>query len=171
MDVLTHGLWGAALAYPKYKHQRKHLWIAFAFGVLPDLLAFVPATVYLFFHRTGFNPETYNTAGGVFAYARNAYEYTHSLVLFAVVFAAVIILRRGKIYWPMLAWPLHILMDIPTHPDFYSTPFLFPLSQYRFTGGLSWGNPFVFFPNWILLFITYGFILWDKRKKRNKANS
>lgn len=166
MDVLSHGLWGYALAYPKHKRNKKQLLAAFAFGVLPDLLAFVPATVYLFFNRVSFDPETYNTAGGVFAYARDAYQYTHSLVIFAFVFLIILALRKGKIYWPMLAWPLHILMDIPTHPDFYQTPLLFPLSHYRFPYGISWATPWVFITNWAVLGMIYTFIFikWRKTK-------
>lgn len=58
----------------------------------------------------------------------------------------------------MLAWPLHILIDIPTHTaEFFPTPFLWPVSNFH-VDGISWGNPFIFYPDLILLVLSY--LIW-----------
>jgi len=68
----------------------------------------------------------------------------------------------------MWAWGLHILMDIPTHStDFFPTPFLWPFSGYR-VDGISWGHPYIFFPNVVVLIVLY--ILFFLKKKKRKSN-
>ncbi len=69
------------------------------------------------------------------------------------------------IYWPMWGWLLHILIDIPTHKNFYETPFLFPLSGYRFSHGISWGHPTFMIINYGALAAVYLFWFLVLRKK------
>jgi hypothetical protein len=53
-----------------------------------------------------------------------------------------------------LGWALHILIDIPSHAaTFYPTPFLFPISNYRFTHGISWSNKWFMIINYSLLLL------------------
>ncbi len=164
MDVFNHGLW-SFVAFHKRSTLDKVA--AVAFGTLPDLVVFMPAVVYLFLNRIAFDPQLYNEkASWVFQYAYNAYNYTHSLVIFAVIFLLVYAIRR-KMYLPMLAWGLHILMDIPTHPDFYQTPFLFPISDYRFPWGISWGQPVFFAVNYGVLALSFILIYVYRKKKTN----
>jgi membrane-bound metal-dependent hydrolase YbcI (DUF457 family) len=109
-----------------------------------------------------------------------AYNYTHSLVIFLIGFIVVNLVinlvrylkdkRDYKFYvfWPMLGWLLHILLDIPTHPDFYHTPFLWPVSNYRYTGGIAWSHPTFMVFNYGLLILAYiGIYLYQKRKYEN----
>lgn len=166
MDVFSHGLWGGALVYPKLKNNRLQRYMAVLFGVLPDIIPFAPAFVYMLFMRSSFDPGTFNTASGVFAFAREAYNFTHSLVIFASVLGLCLLVRRGKMYWPLAAWGLHILMDIPTHPEFFQTPFLFPLSSYKISWGISWANPWALLVNWAALGVVYLFILRDVAKRQ-----
>lgn len=66
---------------------------------------------------------------------------------------------------PFLAYGFAVLLDIPTHStDFFATPFLWPLSSYKFNG-MSWGEPFIFFPNLILLISAYlAWYFWCRRE-------
>jgi len=87
-------------------------------------------------------------------YAQNLYNATHSLIVFALIFSLVWLFNR-KPLWIMLAWALHILIDIPTHDiTLFPTPFLWPLSQFRFDG-ISWHKPIVMILDVSLLFIFY----------------
>lgn len=67
---------------------------------------------------------------------KTAYDATHSLALVGIV----VILARlltGRTPRPLLAWALHILVDIPTHGRAWSPKIFWPLSGYAFAG-LSW---------------------------------
>jgi membrane-bound metal-dependent hydrolase YbcI (DUF457 family) len=85
------------------------------------------------------------------------YHFTHSFVIFALAFAAVWVFRR-KAFLPMLAWPLHIIVDIPTHStNFFPTPFLWPFFDNLRVDGIPWSHPMIFIPNVVLLAAVY---LW-----------
>jgi hypothetical protein len=169
MDVFAHTLWTNALFHLKYKEERKLRYIAAAFGVIPDLIGFVPVTLYVLWNRLAFEPSTYHTySHWTFAYANIAYNYTHSLVIFVAVTLLVMAIRKGKLYWPMLGWGLHVLIDIPTHPDFFHTPFLFPISNYQNTHGVSWGHPVFMAINYGTLIIVYAVIFWYRSNRLKK---
>lgn len=174
MDIFAHMLWTNAVFYKKYVAEKSGRFWAVAFGVLPDLVVFTPAFVYgvyeAFFHngRT-FGPNAFFSQAWPFRYAAFGYNFTHSLVIFAVAMAIVTLLRRGRQYWPMWGWALHILIDIPSHKGFYETPFLFPLSSYKFDFGTSWANPVYMIVNYSLLAAVYLFWFLVLRKKYVKT--
>jgi hypothetical protein len=88
------------------------------------------------------------------------YPAAHSLVSFAVVFAAVALLART---WNMnlLGWLLHILIDIPTHSfQYYATRFLWPIADNRFDG-VPWWTPWVLISTYGVLILVY-FVFWKK---------
>lgn len=168
MDILSHGLWGG-LAFGRTR--RRDYWLAFVIGLAPDLLSFgifTAATI------LGLSPSPHWQAGppaaaAIPGYVHTLYNYTHSLVIFAAVFGLIWLIRR-KPYLPLLAWGLHIGMDIFEHSQaFFPTPFLWPLSAFTING-TPWSNPWIFFPNWSALLIGYGYWLWyAKRAKRRDA--
>jgi len=166
MDVISHGLWGGAGFYNK---SRKSFWTAFAFGIFPDVAAFGLFFVTLFVKLslgkidfTKFEPPAKDFAP---QYTHTIYNFTHSIFIFAAVFIIVwIILKKPML--EMLAWGLHILMDIPTHSyAFFPTPFLFPFSSYTFDGILWASQPF-FTINWIVLILLYSYLIYRYRSKR-----
>jgi membrane-bound metal-dependent hydrolase YbcI (DUF457 family) len=170
MDVLNHGLWGALIAYSAYPKDKKHVISGLAIGMLPDVLAFAPMFFWLFFSGQRFSPSYFQnteSAPWVFSYAVNSYNFTHSLVVCLVVLTAVYLIRKRKFYIPLLAWPLHIMLDIPTHPDFFSTPFLYPLSNYTFKGGVTWANPWIFATTYSALILVFLYIRFRKSKLKN----
>lgn len=164
MDVFSHGLWGGILLGRKNK---KSFWTAFAFGVGPDLLSF---GVFTFMTVLGLSSGP-DWSGGppdpslIPPYVHMLYNITHSLVVFAFAFGIVWAIRRKPMF-EMLAWPLHILLDIPTHSaEFFPTPFLWPVSSYHISG-IPWSHPAIFVPNVVLLLLTFSYFWWKKRSSQ-----
>lgn len=167
MDTLAHGLWAGLMA--KGNNQSKAIiwWTAF-FGTLPDLVGFGWVFALFFYQKLFLNQ--------VIEFGKNSlnnptislwsdwtYLWGHSVVIWLLVFALVYILSK-KIFWPMFGWLLHIIIDIPTHTiDFYPTPFLWPLSDYRF-GGFSWGQGWFMALNYGSLLVVF---VWLKYFKKN----
>jgi hypothetical protein len=169
MDVISHGLWGGITVG---RRNRKSFWTAFAFGVAPDVVAFGPmfangllAHGLDFFGHLGHRPD----ASMIPDYVYSLYNVTHSLVVFAAAFALVWLIRRKPLI-EMLAWGLHVVMDIFTHNDaFFPTPFLWPVSNVHFSG-IPWSTPIIFFPNLFLLAVLYGWFLYQKRRRNPPKN-
>ncbi|MCX6779285.1 MAG: metal-dependent hydrolase, partial [Candidatus Magasanikbacteria bacterium] len=153
MDIISHGLWGG-IAFGRKK--RSNFWWAFGFGVMPDLFSFGLLTIFTALGLVS-GPDWSNgvpSADSVPFFVHRLYDITHSLIIFVVVFVVVWLIRK-KPFLPLWAWGLHILMDIPTHStNFFPTPFLWPFSEFR-VNGISWGNPYIFFPNVIILVLVY----------------
>ncbi|HAV11840.1 MAG TPA: hypothetical protein DCX32_04875 [Candidatus Moranbacteria bacterium] len=164
MDIVSHGLWGGVAFGRK---SRKDYLLAFLFGIMPDMFSFgILFTTNLLGITIG---PKYSNGRPDFAsipeYVSQLYDVTHSLVVFALVFAIVWYWRK-KPFWPLAAWGLHILVDIPTHSlEFFATPFLWPFSDYKFDG-INWGNPWIFFPNVTLLTVAYLTWMIARLKKR-----
>lgn len=163
MDILSHGLWGGVALG---RASRRSFWTAFAIGTAPDLFSFglVFANGLLahgldFFNGLGHPPDP----ARIPAYVHQLYNATHSLVVFAVVFALVW-LWRGRPMPELGAWGLHIVVDIFTHSEaFFPTPFLWPLSDAR-VDGVPWSDPRIFFSNMVLLAALYGWFYYQRRK-------
>lgn len=170
MDIISHGLWGGVAFGRKSK---RNFWTAFAIGMLPDLIAFTgPFLTNLFGITQGPHYSDGRPDGAsIPAYVYQLYSFSHSLVIFAAVFAIAWIFFK-KPQWVLGAWGLHILIDIPSHDaSFFPTPFLWPLSDFH-VNGINWGNPIIFFPNLALLVLAYSawiFVYLNKRRKTKKS--
>jgi len=165
MDFIFHGVSNIALQKTIQKEtpkkRRRFLIEAFLWGALPDLIPFtIPVIISLFkgiSFWAGENPE-------MLAASAYIYQYTHSLIVFIVVFFLVRLFTK-KWYLPMLGWALHILFDIPLHePDYFATPFLFPLSSWTLPFGVSWATWWIFFPLWGFLIV---WLIWLKKNKKH----
>ena len=167
MDILAHALWTNAAYYKKYKIDRKNRLWAILFGILPDLASFSPVFIYAFLTHTGFL-ELINKKIWPVTYASTSYQYTHSLVIFALAFLIITAVRKWKIWWPMFGWMLHICIDIFTHKGFYETPFLFPISKYKFDHGVSWAEPHFMAINYSALIAAYLIIFFLLEKRLEK---
>lgn len=167
MDILSHGLWGG-IAFGR--ENRKLFWWAFIIGILPDLLSFGIFTSMRVLGLTsgidwsnGPPPDS-----SIPAYVHMLYNITHSLLIFALVFLIVWIVLK-KPFLPLLAWGLHILMDIPTHSlAFFPTPFLWPLFSTR-VNGIPWTHPLILIPDIVLLVILYVWFFVVRKQKENKG--
>jgi hypothetical protein len=162
MDIFSHGLWGG-IAFGRKK--RSFFLLGVLFGMLPDLLSFGVHTAAIFL---GFCPPVdwskghHPTMGDIPFFVHILYDISHSLVIFIIIFAMIWFIRK-KPFIPFLAYGFAVALDIPTHSlRFFATPFLWPLSNYRFDG-ISWGHPFIFIPN--VIFLVTAYIMWYFRKK------
>ncbi len=178
MEILAHTLWTTAgvkkLNNDNNKLKNKpisYFWASF-WGVFPDLFAFTIPFIYSFY-RVLIKGETFGSfatrhqvADG-FNLAHTLYQYSHSLVIFIIVFFLVwIILKRP--YLAMLGWSLHILLDIPSHSiSFFPTPFLFPISDYNFPYGIAWSTPWFMIINYIIIIIIWSFLLIKRAKNKS----
>lgn len=165
MDIISHGLWGSLAVG---RQSKSKFWLAFSFGVLPDLFSFGIFTVLTLLGIV--NSPDWTTGPppieSIPAYINTLYNITHSFIIFLIIFILVSLIIK-KPLWVMLAWPLHIFLDIFTHSsDFFPTPFLWPISNYSFNG-IAWSHPFIFFTNWGLLAITAIYFIIKKNKTKN----
>ncbi len=158
MDIFAHGLWSYAVF-----HKKKYAWLAVLFGVLPDILSFGILFIMNLINgglRRG-PPSLSSLPDWLFA----AYNMTHSFVIFLLVFFTVYVLTK-KWFWPLTAWALHILIDIPTHSfRFFPTPFLWPITGYKFDG-ISWATPWFMLLNYSVLLIAFIVIAYNGQKKK-----
>jgi hypothetical protein len=171
MDILAHGLWTNILyrKIPQTRNDRKIIWWGILFGILPDLISFTPVFVYAIW-QWGFGGKNVRTwppdvSLGVFRYAESSYNYTHSFVVWIVVLVLLWSIAR-KFPWYVLGAFLHILIDLFTHPDFYRTPFLFPISSYRNPYAISWAHPVFMAINYGLLLVIYLFLVPKLKSSR-----
>ncbi|MEK6983972.1 MAG: hypothetical protein AABX33_05340 [Nanoarchaeota archaeon] len=152
MDIFAHGLWSYAIF-----HKKKYVWLASLFGVLPDILSFGIVFIINLLNG-GLNrgpPAISSLPKWLFA----AYNMTHSLVVFITAFV-LIYLATKKWFWPLTAWGIHVLIDIPTHSfRFFPTPFLWPLLDYKFDG-ISWATPWFMVINYSSLLIVFVLIAY-----------
>ena len=156
MDTLSHALYGKGLfGYKKYR------WYSFFFGIIPDIFSFGIYFIYLIvFSEFEFGrPSREELPYWVY----DLYDISHSMVT-ALVFIAIAYKINKDFAWPMLAWPMHIVVDFFTHSiEFFPTPILWPISDYRFDG-VPWSNPYVLVINFVLIFVIFIY-----RRKNKKA--
>lgn len=164
MDIVSHGLYGG-VAFGR--RSRASYWTAFLIGILPDLLSFGILTV-LTALRLVSGPDWGDgvpNPAAVPMFVHRLYDVTHSLVVAALVIAFVWYVA-GKRMVELFAWPLHILVDIPTHSSrFFPTPFLWPLSDFH-VDGVSWGTPWVYYTNVAVLVVLYLHYYVTKRRRK-----
>lgn len=162
MDIISHGLWGGVAFGRKNK---KSFWTSFLFGIAPDFLAFAPFFASVFLGLAEFPKFSTEPPipDGIPQYVHIVYSFTHSLIIFAVAFLIVGAILK-KPFYEMLAWGLHILIDIPTHSNaFFPTPFLWPFSSAH-VDGIPWAHPAIFIPNVALLAILYIYFFWLRKR-------
>lgn len=158
MDILSHGLYGG-VAFGRRK-KRDYL-TAFLFGIGPDLVAFGTffITSLIFSGNVG-KPSLESIPQYVFS----IYDFSHSLVVYSIFLAILWFLGKRHFAKLTLGWPLHILVDIPTHDaSFFPTPFLWPVSDFSIDG-IPWSQPMIFIPNVIVLVSLYLYWYLKRRK-------
>lgn len=166
MDILAHGLWGGVGFYPQ---GAKKFGQAFLVGMAPDLVAFgllhLSRPEWLKMRLAGeiSGPPPLEMIPG---YVFQAYNLSHSLVIWAGVFGLVWFLSRNP-PWVLLAWGLHVVCDIPTHNSgYFPTPYLWPLPT-PLVEGISWSEPWFMASNYSALLAAYlAVFFYTGRKKR-----
>ena len=90
------------------------------------------------------------------------YSISHSAIVFMFVFGLTFFIFRRPIL-ELGGWFIHVLIDIPTHTyQFYPTPFLWPVSEWKFDG-FSWGTPWFMVLNYSAIVLVY-WLLKNRRK-------
>ena len=181
MDIISHGLWAAAAAKTANKTKKiqkpLNLWRAGLWGMFPDLFAFTVPFIWLIggllLKEVSLSdlPKADETEPAptdrlpIFRLASMLYSVSHSFIIFFPVFILVWLIWRRPA-WEMGGWFLHILFDIPTHSyKFYPTPFLWPISNWKFHHGISWATPWFMILNYSALAVVF-LLLRRKRLRR-----
>lgn len=188
MDLLSHVFWTWAVFTVLIKKIKQPLNIkkAIFWGVFPDFFAFgIPIILLAVEFLTGkismsdlpgpdkIEPPQQNF-NSIIQIVSVLYSISHSFVIFfivAIIWIAMLYLKRKSpaltlaqiLPWEIGGWALHILIDIPTHSTkFYSTPFLWPISDIKFSG-ISWSTPWFLGLNYFVMIIVY--LAYFRRKK------
>ena len=169
MDILAHALWtgGAALPLRHRLHTSFSLRRAIFWGVFPDVFSFaIPALVRVSWYLSGATSSLLPDPEGPqhFRFVWTLYYASHSLLVFALIFGLSWLLVKHPIV-EMLAWGLHILIDIPTHQGIFALHFLWPLSPYGISGP-RWENPWFLLANYSALFLLYSWMGVEARRRR-----
>ncbi len=177
MDTLAHvvagmllcsktGLPGGRVGAVDREGRRKRwdmtLWAAGGFAFLPDMSSFglLLAQRVITGTFTAGKPEL----DEIPAYVFFNYNLTHSLVVAAVVVLLVWRFAR-PLRLPVLAWPLHILCDIPMHgKEYFPTPFLYPLSDYTFDGWGFGAHPGIIYGYWLVILLLFAAVVLMRRR-------
>lgn len=153
MDIFSHALWGGVTV--GRKNAKYFLWAALI-SIFPDAVSFGVLMIARILGLVS-GPDWSSGHPNVHqipSFVNILYNISHSLIIFGLVFLIVWFFLK-KPFWPLLAWGLHILIDIPSHSSaFFPTPFLWPVSNFKING-ISWGEPVVFIPNLIFLILLY----------------
>ena len=149
MDTISHVLWGKGLF-----GYRKYHWYALIFGALPDMMSF---GIYFIFNLI-INPLNFKFGKPALESIPNwvfsLYDVSHSLII-ALTCIAIMYKINKDFCFPMLAWPFHIILDFFTHSiEYFPTPILWPISNYKFDG-MPWSEPIVWFSNIFLIFLLF----------------
>lgn len=179
MDIFSHGLWAGAAAkgINKKRESRLNIWQAALWGLFPDLFAFTPAFLGMFWliftgqmsfsewpGRHGMGEPTAGNSTAAFQLAGHLYNFSHSIIVFALIFGLAWFLMRRPVL-EMGGWLLHIIMDIPTHSyAFFPTPVFWPLFGWKFNG-FSWATPWFLILDYSLLILVY----WLLREKKTAS--
>ena len=165
MDFVSHALWGG-VSFGR-KNRNNFLWAA-GISILPDVLTEGLFGV-LYLTGIGGMPGWENGHPNITDYpmfAQYLYSFTHSLVIFALVFALLTVVLRKPV-WIVAAWGLHVLIDIPTHSlALFPTPFLWPISDFR-VDGIGWDNPVILAIDVVLLIAVYSLWLYPRFKSNS----
>ncbi len=152
MDVFAHALW----TYLFFNNQ-EWVWIGVLVSFLIDAITFVPIMIAMWIR--GDKMRGPPTLKGTFAKRwAKLYNATHSLIVLAAV-GLIIYVITGSLWGPLLAWLVHIIMDIPTHSkEFFPTPIFWPISSWTFPG-FSWAQPWFMALNYGALILGFVWLL------------
>jgi hypothetical protein len=148
MDFIAHFLWTYI-----FFEDSSFLAGALVFSVAPDLLSWGIWSFFVLFNSRKIDVRNKKLIPD---WVHALYGITHSIFIFSFVFLIMLLLTNHFPFY-LLGWMLHILIDIPLHSrEFLPTPFLWPLSDWKFPG-ISWGNKYFMMVNYtaiiILLFL------------------
>lgn len=166
MDILAHTLWaGAGIALwrrhaPKQPIASRTTALTIGFAALPDLLPLLPVLAWWMAGAGSFDvlwayamAEPDRASGLpviVTLLSQNLHCAAHSAVVAGVV-TLVVWKWRGALWFPLLGWWSHIVIDVFTHSaDYYASPVLYPITERGFDG-IAWNTPWFLALNYLAL--------------------
>jgi hypothetical protein len=155
MDDVSHAAWGF-LAW----HGTPYPALAAFMSVFPDILGVLPPYIAAFFHNKGSWSATWNKQNMPswhHPYKTVMYPWTHSILVSFGVAGAGTLLFGWSASW-LFAWPLHVLIDIFTHPRRKAPAFLWPLHSVR-VHSFSWWNRTFMIANYAAIIVVGAFVL------------
>ncbi|MBT4824186.1 hypothetical protein HN695_03275 [Candidatus Woesearchaeota archaeon] len=165
MDYFSHAIW----SYIFFFRTKKPIY-ALLCGLIPDTFSWL---IYFIFSVVTGNMSRGGPPhlGSIPDWVFTLYDISHSIFVAALVILLIFGIckyysKKFPIY--ILAWPIHILIDIPTHTrEFLPTPFLWPVSDWVFPG-ISWGTSWFMTTNLILVIVCLSYVIWWRRKNKEK---
>lgn len=148
MDIFAHFLWVFAIYW---QHSKR--WIAGLLGFMPDIVTFGPHTIFALI-----NGVDMGRPHNIEPYVYTMYDISHSLVICALGMILLWYVARAW-FWLSFGWPLHIIIDLPTHTaEFFPTPLFWPFSDF-YISGISWATGWFMIANYGALFAIYTWLL------------
>ena len=182
MDILAHMAWaglGSAAAARHLAITRRSAAATVVMAALPDLLQFLPLIASIPFGQVslaalkGYATALPGQAPALPPLVGLLSHHLHCLAHSAVVAAAatgLIFLATRSLWFPLLGWWSHIVIDVLTHSAaFDPAPVLYPFT-YRGFDGIAWNEPWFMALNYLAL---VGCTLWALRTcatSRDKGN-
>ena len=133
--------------------------MAIFFGAFPDLISFGALFIVKLFNNSlkYVGPPTLESLQQLEPFPEWLFfmdNFSHSFVT-AFLMISIVYFYKKEFVWPMLAWPFHIVLDIPFHTkDFFPIQFLWPVSDIIFDG-ISWSSPYIVLPNFAGIIFLY----------------
>ncbi len=167
MDIVAHGLWATLLCRWRGRERpMRRTTDAWTVGlaVAPDLVQLTPIVI-----GAMVLPEGWTALQAYFhalphylpvlpPLAEALMHHLHCTMHSALVTTVVTLLvwwRLQRLWWPLLGWWMHIVIDVFTHSaDFYPSPVLYPITQQGFDGW-AWNNPWLLMVNYIFILLLW----------------
>ena len=175
MDILAHALWanaGAVLARRYLPVTSVAVVLTVVLAALPDVFHLLPIVGWWISADGSFDtvqayaiavagqlPVLPETVG---AWSHHLHCIAHSAVVAAVVTFLVWVVQRA-LWFPLLGWWSHIVLDVFTHSaDYFPSPVLYPITERGFDG-VAWNTPWFMILNYTVLSVM-GLWLWRSRR-------
>ncbi|MDP3956694.1 MAG: hypothetical protein Q8P97_01735 [bacterium] len=167
MDILAHALWTNALyeGVERRKRSWREILEVVFWSDFPDFFTFgvlfaVDIATFQFPGHFGTLDEA-NFPEWLFS----MHYILYSLPLFFLIFFIIWFLR-GKPYWAIGGWLVHIFIDVFTHDSFFPPHFLWPFSDFHLEL-ITWASPTFMAFNYGALTVTYvGLYFWRRNWSR-----
>ena len=178
MDIFAHSLWVVAGAKLARRHRiivgRGTIVAGAVLAALPDVVHMVPVISWALLGSGSIaDLRAYAVAvpGGepampmmVELLAHHLHCMMHSAIVAGAATLLVLMVNRS-VWFPLLAWWSHIVIDVFTHSDdYYPSPVLYPITYSGFDG-LAWNRPGFLAVNYTLLIAVYAWLYYASRRK------
>ena len=163
MDILAHTLWagvGTAMLQRRGPIARRTVALTIVLAALPDVFQLLPLIGWWVF---GDGPAAALLAYAIAMPGREPAlpslvamqsHHLHCIAHSAIVAGAVTLLLwvvLGALWFPLLGWWSHIVIDVFTHSaDYFASPVLYPITERGFDG-IAWNTPWFVALNYVAL--------------------